>query len=234
MEVSQSSVTSLLVSSERKLTQLLSYFFKVVLKHNFEVVEGMKAARARLTGPDSVQVIFVHLSGKSLREMDLIKAAKLQNSRCVVIALNAGDPKLSVDAFFVGADDVVVWPCYLHELAVRLFVRLGQSVDRRSFPTGKDSWQIEAYIADRAGLTTSEAQVMRLLYMNEGEIVSRDKLSLAVDARPWRYGDRKFDVHIAKIRKKLLDSFGSEISVSTTRSSGYCLVTKGSDIFDPV
>lgn len=234
MTLSHHPMTSVLVSRERTLTKPLSYLFKVVLKHNFEVVEGVKAAHQRLTAPDSAKSIFVHLSGKLGREMDLIKVAKRANPKCVVIALHAGDPKLAVDAFLVGADDVVAWPCNLRELAVRLLVRQGQSIDQKSLPNGKVSWQAEAYIADRAGLTISEAQVMRVLYYHEGEIVSRDYLSLAVDARPWRYGDRKFDVHIAKIRKKLLASFGDKISVSTTRSSGYCLVTEGSEIFDPV
>jgi two-component system, OmpR family, response regulator len=70
------------------------------------------------------------------------------------------------------------------------------------------------------------------LFSHDGQIVTRDDLSYAVDARPWRYGDRKFDVHVAKIRKKLLDSFGSQMSVSTVRSSGYCLSTNGADLFN--
>ncbi|KKN39508.1 hypothetical protein LCGC14_0742560 [marine sediment metagenome] len=73
---------------------------------------------------------------------------------------------------------------------------------------------------------------MRVLYAQDGKIVSRDEMSLAVDARPWRYGDRKFDVHVAKLRKKLSKSFGDGISVSTVRSSGYRLCTGGANIFE--
>ena len=233
MTTSHNPVTSLLVSRERALINALSYLFKVVLKHSFETMEGMKAARTRLAHSGSEDAIFVHLSGKRNREIELIKVAKSANPGRVVIALYTGDPELGVSAFVVGADDVVAWPCNLHELAVRLLVRLGLPLDQTSLPNGDVSWQTEAYIADRAGLTISEAQVMRVLYSHEGNIVSRDSLSLAVDARPWRYGDRKFDVHVAKIRKKLSDSFGTKVSVSTIRSSGYCLVTEGPKTFDP-
>jgi len=37
----------------------------------------------------------------------------------------------------------------------------------------------------------------------------------------WVYGDRKFDVHITKIRKKLRDAFGERYVVETVRSAGY-------------
>jgi DNA-binding response OmpR family regulator len=95
-------------------------------------------------------------------------------------------------------------------------------------------WTAEAYVADFANLTTAEAQILRILMAKDGRIVTRDELSLALDARPWRHGDRKFDVHMAKIRKKLLATFGSNLTVSTIRSRGYRLSTNGSYLFASV
>lgn len=93
------------------------------------------------------------------------------------------------------------------------------------------NWDAEAHIAAQAGLTMAEAQVLRVLIRRDAQIVTRDDLSHAVDGRAWRYGDRKFDVHVAKIRRKLHDTFGPQVTVATIRSSGYRLSTNGADLF---
>jgi len=227
--VIQDSVSSLLVTRDPKLRNALNYLFSVALKHHFEASDCLKDLQARFSGKDAV---FVHMTSKCTQSLELITQAKSMRTAPVVIVLQGEKADLGAQAFLAGADDVVTWPCSLHELAARLFVRLGRPLDQTNLPIDKISWETEAYIAERAGLTLSEAQVMRVLYHRDGQIVSRDELSLALDDRPWRYGDRKFDVHVAKIRKKLSDSFCSGVSVSTIRSSGYRLVTSGDDLFE--
>lgn len=56
-----------------------------------------------------------------------------------------------------------------------------------------------------------------------GQIVTRDTLSLAIDNKPWSYGNRKFDVHVARIRKKLDSAYGGDLKLRTVRSAGYQL-----------
>lgn len=225
-------ISSLLVTQQVAQRNALNYLFSVVLRHGFEAVETVAGAKARLSLGKGPAVVLVDLSNEPDLGIDLVGYASSMSARPVVIALHDHTPDAAVRAFIAGADDVVDWPCNLQELAARLFKRLGLPLDQRSLPAGDVSWETEAYIAERAGLTTSEAQVMRVLYTHDGEIVSRDDLSMAVDARPWRYGDRKFDVHVAKIRKKLSDSFGDRFSVSTIRSSGYRMVSEVSDVFN--
>ncbi|OAN89428.1 response regulator transcription factor [Sulfitobacter geojensis] len=231
--MSQNKPTSLLITSDSRLRNPLNYLFSVVLKHDLEVVEDAAAARGIMRADLPVKAVVVHMPGRESEALEITRTVKSTGGPNIVIMLAAEQDHLGVDAFFAGADDVVVWPCSLRELAVRLFVRLGLPLDDAILQTDEGSWNARAYIADRAGLTVSEAQVMHVLYTHDGETVSRDELSLAVDARPWRYGDRKFDVHVAKLRKKLSDTFGDKVSVSTIRSLGYRLVTKGANIFDP-
>lgn len=231
MSQDQNRFSSVLVTTDPALKTALSYLFSVILKYDFEVIEdftkdGQDAALAL-----NPQALFVFPPKVKEEAVALIERVKQKANPPVVIALQNGVSEFGAQAFLAGADDVVDWPCSLHELALRLFVRLGQSPNTSSASVQDANWETEAYIAARAGLTTAEAQVMRVLFSHDGQIVTRDDLSYAVDARPWRYGDRKFDVHVAKIRKKLLDSFGSQMSVSTVRSSGYCLSTNGADLF---
>ncbi|MFT6676402.1 MAG: DNA-binding response OmpR family regulator [Sulfitobacter sp.] len=223
--------SSVLFSSDAALKNALNYLFTVILKSDFEVFPDFSddSQSAALSG--AAAALFVHPDPDDTDALALIKRAKTAAIAPVVIVLKDPESGIGAQAFLAGADDVVIWPCSLHELALRLFVRLGQPAGNCAALAANATWDTEAYIAARAGLTTAEAQVMRVLFNQDGQIVSRDDLSFAVDARPWRYGDRKFDVHVAKIRKKLMDSFGSQMSVSTIRSSGYCLSTDGADLF---
>lgn len=143
-----------------------------------------------------------------------------------VVVLGFEEGGMSAEqAFLTGAHDVIRMPCSLQEIALRLRARIGMKNSPEDEPLFLDAsnWDEEAYIAGRAGLTDAEAQIAHVLISHSGEIVSRDALSFAIDGRAWDYGDRKFDVHVAKIRKKLTGVFGDHISVQTVRSAGYIL-----------
>jgi DNA-binding response OmpR family regulator len=143
----------------------------------------------------------------------------------LIVLDRKGDAPTIEEAFLSGAHDVVRTPFTLREFGLRLRARIGMlnsSEDEALFLDSKN-WDYEAYISERAGLTEAEAQIVHILMSQSGKIVSRDALSLAIDGRAWDYGDRKFDVHVAKIRKKLTSTFGSHVSVQTVRAAGYIM-----------
>ena len=224
-------VFAVLLADDPALRSALNYLFSVILKYDFEMPDSGMAARDCLVPDGRRRLLFVYANDDDPDAIKVIEYAKGLAPPPVVIALQSGTSDFGAQAFLAGVDDVVDWPCSLYELALRLFVRLGLPPKENAALISNANWETEAYISERAGLTTAEAQVMRILFAHDGNIVSRDDLSLAVDGRPWRYGDRKFDVHVAKIRKKLGDAFGGSMSVSTIRSLGYCLSTKGADMF---
>ncbi|MEM9967653.1 MAG: winged helix-turn-helix domain-containing protein [Pseudomonadota bacterium] len=221
----------LLSAGDAALRNALTYLFAVILKCPFEATTEGDTLEGAWQQGISPELLLVHSQSVDENAIEMIKRAKSCDPSTVVVALQNQGSTFGARAFLAGADDVVDWPCSLYEFALRLFVRLGRSAEQSATLISNASWETEAYIAERAGLTMSEAQVMRVLYTHDGQIVSRDALSLAVDGRHWRYGDRKFDVHVAKIRKKLSDAFGPSMSVSTVRSLGYCMTTKGAELF---
>lgn len=230
MKQNVNSLSSVLVTTDPALRNALSYLFSVILKHSFEIIDSSEDGYDEVALSLAPQVLFVHDGADPDAALALIETAKRQG-KSVVIALHDGASHFGAQAFLAGADDVVQWPCSLHELALRMFSRLGLDPKENAAAVIDANWETEAYIAAQAGLTTAEAQVMRVLFSHDGQIVSRDDLSFAVDDRPWRYGDRKFDVHVAKIRKKLTDAFGGRMSVATVRSLGYCLSTHDAELF---
>ena len=216
----------LVAESDGSIRVSLGYLFEVVCHRSVHLLSDCAAAVRLLdTGP-SLQVVVVGCHGANNNgHLELIRAAAAMQPRPLVIAVDhEGTPKNGVNAFLAGADDVVRLPFSLKEFALRLRVRMEAAGVSCDFDAeGNDDWDAEAHVAHQAGLTAAEAQVLRVLIRRDGRIVSRDELSRAIDHRPWDYGDRKFDVHVARIRRKLGATFGDRISVRTIRSAGYQL-----------
>lgn len=232
MSNEKGNTTSFLVYADPAIKNSLSYLFSVILKFEFDGCMSADDVARRMNREPAPHLALVDMTQNVLQALELIRQLRAFSTKLVIIGMQQADGTFGCDAFIAGATDVVVWPCNLRELAARLMVRLSKTPSTELLPECTTDWDAEAYITSRACLTVSEAQVMRVLYAQDGKIVSRDEMSLAVDARPWRYGDRKFDVHVAKLRKKLSKSFGDGISVSTVRSSGYRLCTGGANIFE--
>ena len=135
------------------------------------------------------------------------------------------------DAFAAGADDVIRLPFTLREFGLRLRARLGAEFIGSGALAGlvpqvmvdAENRLLAAGTSAFAQLTRAEAEVMAVLIRKGGELVTRDDFSRAIDDCDWIYGDRKFDVHVAKIRKKLMQAFGSRYVVRSIRSEGYAL-----------
>lgn len=225
-------MSSVLVTDSVALRHALSYLFSAVLRADFQTFVTSTPDSQTVERASASDLVVVQLTETGDRRIPFIRELKRGEEPPVVIALHPSGSSLGAEALLAGADDVMIWPGRLHELALRSFLRLGLSLQDPALVGGGKSWELGAFMADKAGLSAAEAQILRILIDHFGDIVSRDDLSFALDERPWRYGDRKFDVHIAKIRKKLADTFGPDIAVETVRSEGYQFSTASNDIFD--
>lgn len=223
---------ALVVGASGGLAATLSYLFQVVADRSTRFCVAARAQPALAAGRVRPEVVVVNLTREPDSGRDVVRAANGAGHRPVVVAVvSEGDDCAAVEAFLAGADDVVREPLQLRELALRLEVRLA---DRgiHDFKFGRDGridWDAETEMARRAALTATEARIVHLLMQRDGAVVTRDELSWIVDGRPWEYGDRKFDVHVASIRRKLQAAFGSGITLETVRAEGYRLDVSGLD-----
>ncbi|MGH1466609.1 MAG: response regulator transcription factor [Cognatishimia sp.] len=212
----------MIVDTDPGMALSLRHLFDVICGYSAEVFVNGENARVAVEAGLRPKVAIL---GKLADRDGLIAHLDAINGVFILVIDRQAEAGEAETAFLAGADDVIRAPFALRELALRLRARIGILADAAGEALLRDSsnWDSEAYIASRAGLTAVEAQIAHILISNNGEVVTRDTLSYAMDQRPWDYGDRKFDVHVANIRKKLMAVFGAHVTVNTVRSAGYVL-----------
>lgn len=149
----------------------------------------------------------------------LISRYRVYLPDCLILAIDAVDTDSSVARIFAaGAHDVLRLPFRPAEFEARMAKGLARKAPHHA--------QIEDAVNEMIGrfnLTQIEGRILRVLSARHGQIVSRDELSQLLYGQPWTYGDRRFDVHITRIRRKLSKGSDGWISITTIRSVGYKL-----------
>lgn len=172
---------------------------------------------ARVVLPDAPDagVLLTGLRDAVLGPVEIADLRRHLPGWVIIVIDHAGTAHSAADALAAGADDVLRMPFPAHELVARVALRMRQA------GMAEKSVSLETPLIARAQLTPVEADIMRILLSHKGQIVTRNQLSQELDKSEWLYGDRKFDVHITRIRKKLKAAFGDRYLVCTIRSKGY-------------
>lgn len=203
----------------------LHYFFHLVFGYRTRFVTCAQQASSLITnGARPNLFVFSPKAFDSEVISALQRLTAAENGPFVLCMKSEHDETPNEALFEAGAQEVLALPISLKELAYRLRTRsqqIGLSFDFQ--PEQARTLDIAADIIRRAELTDIEAQVILVLMEQGGQIVTRDTLSLAIDNKPWSYGNRKFDVHVARIRKKLDSAYGGDLKLRTVRSAGYQL-----------
>ncbi|MBB5502414.1 response regulator transcription factor [Paraburkholderia sp. MM5384-R2] len=129
----------------------------------------------------------------------------------------------------IGADDYVVKPVDLQELAARL-----RALVRRAHGQSQEALQVQNITLEPAArcvyrheesitLSAREFDLLQILMLNAGRVLSREQLEQAVYGWGQEVESNAVEVHIHRLRTKL----GSEL-IRTVRGVGYVLMREGS------
>lgn len=150
----------------------------------------------------------------------------------VIMASVRGNEHDRLAGLEAGARDYLVKPFQYKELLIRIDNVIGSGVSPgrdRLIQIGR--WQLDAHACTlingsvEVKLTSLEASILKLLYINQGAPVSRDDIMAQIKGTQHNPLDRSIDIHINKLRKKIETDPASPAYICTVRGKGYRLHT---------
>lgn len=200
----------------------------------FEVEECADGASALVRLADGgIDVLLLDLMLPGLDGLQVLRRLREDGNPLPVIILSArGEDADRILGFEYGADDYVVKPAPLRELALRLqaVLRRGETQGPRSARFGEVEVDFAAYSLTRAGrrygLNRLELELLRYLISHPDEPLSREQLLREVwgQARPAQ--TRTVDTHVFRLRKKIEADPEAPRHLLTVRGVGYRFVTQ--------
>jgi two-component system phosphate regulon response regulator PhoB len=220
----------LVVEDEESLATLLHYNLD---KEGFRVAVATDGEEALLMideGPPDLVVLDWMLPKVSGVEVCRRLRARPETRNLPIIILTArGEESDRIRGLDTGADDYIVKPFSMSELAARI-----RAVLRRIRPgLAEDHIRHGDLVIDRAAhrvrrgakevrLGPTEFRLLDYLMQHPGRVFSREQLLDAVWGSDVYVEARTVDVHIGRLRKALNDGF-EEDPIRTVRSAGYSL-----------
>jgi two-component system, OmpR family, KDP operon response regulator KdpE len=144
--------------------------------------------------------------------LDLVKRFRGEARTPIVILSGRYEEREKVAALERGADDYVTKPFGVDELNARLRVALRHAAGPTADPAGRlvagplelDAGKHEVRIAGtKVDLTPREFEILRVLLLNQGRLVTKGRLLRAVWGEAYQGEDSYVYVHVSQLRRKL-------------------------------
>jgi DNA-binding response OmpR family regulator len=190
------------------------------------VRDGIAAERELLREPYAAVVLDLGLPMQD--GLDVLAAVRARKLATPVLVLTARDTVPDrVRGLDLGADDYVVKPVDLDELAARL-----RALVRRAHGQVQELLQIGSLVldpaargvtldGDRVSLSTREFDLLHALMLNAGRVLSRDQLEQRLYSWGEEIDSNAIEVHIHHLRRKLRPGL-----INTVRGVGYVLASE--------
>lgn len=188
------------------------------------VRDGMAAERELQTGAYAAAVLDLGLPFKD--GMDVLHAVRARSISTPVLVLTARDAVPErVRGLDLGADDYVLKPVDLHELAARL-----RALVRRAHGQPQEVLRCGAVRLDPAArqvslhgetvaLSTREFDLLHALLLNAGRVMTREQLERHLYSWGHEVESNAIEVHIHHLRRKLQADL-----IQTVRGVGYTVL----------
>lgn len=176
-----------------------------------------------------IAVLDIMLPGRN--GLEILCTMRENGLRIPILVLTAKDTvEDRVRGLNSGADDYLVKPFAFPELLARIraLVRRGKAEEVEPLKYADLELDVPTHVVRRAGvaiaLTVREFEILEYLCRNQGRVVSREMLARDIWKEVARYTplDNVIDVHIARLRRKLDQSFSPKL-LHTVRGLGFVL-----------
>jgi DNA-binding response OmpR family regulator len=218
----------LLVEDDSTLGYILKEYLEM---KNFQVIwaknglEGLKFHQEQHIDLCIVDVMMPEMDGFTMAEK-----MRENGSEVPLLFLTAKSLKVDVlKGFSLGADDYIIKPVEEEELVARINAILrraeGPNQKQEIFTIGAYDFDSKnqklTFAEEEKYLTEREAQLLRLLCLNKGNLLSRQYVLKNIWGKSDYFNRRSMDVFISKLRKYL--SKDERIQITNVHGSGFIL-----------
>jgi DNA-binding response OmpR family regulator len=224
----------LLIDDDVELCEMLTeylgrYDLRVSAVHGG--IAGLKAARGRQWPMILLDVMLPELDG-----FEVLKQIRSFSTGSVLLLTARGEDVDRIVGLEMGADDYLAKPFNARELlarirAIRRRASASLAVDEPSALVVEDlvldpAARTVRQNGEHVDLTDVEFTLLKVLMRSPGNVVERESLAEEVLGRKFSPFDRSLDMHVSRLRKKLVGEGNSDDRVKTVRGTGYQLVLR--------
>ena len=208
-------------------------YAKVLRQNGYEVIEAGNGEEVLvLLGTQHVDLIISDVMMPRMDGFEMVRALREMHTTIPILLITAKDSFLDLQkGFLTGADDYMTKPININEMVLRVqaLLRRSQMNAEQRCSIGSTSLDYNSFTVTSNGreqiLPQKEFLLLFKLVSNPGKAFTR--LQLMDDV--WGYASETdphtVDVHIARLRNRLMDN--PDFEIQTIRGLGYRAVKKG-------
>ncbi|WP_133468524.1 response regulator transcription factor [Paraglaciecola marina] len=168
----------------------------------------------------------------SLNGFSVLNTLRKTNQTPVMMLTACGAEQERIEGYSKGADDYLPKPFNLMELMLRIDVLLRRTGISTALPFTKNTLSANGLILDKITqqisyheqsitLTPIQFRLLFTLVENQAEVLSKAYLYQTVLERSFSRYDRTLDMHLSRVRKKLIQAGMSAECLATVHGKGY-------------
>lgn len=186
--------------------------------------EGLDLALA-----ENFDCVLLDLNLPRLDGLDVLRGLRREKPQQKVLILSArGEVQDRVKGLDLGADDYLVKPFHFEELLARIRNLIGRRFIRQDSVFTRGCLRIDTgnhqiyYQGIRLRLTAKETQILEVLALNQGKLLSAEEIIVQVWSEDEDLFSNAFKVHLSSLRRKLQEAGGCDL-IECQRGLGYRL-----------
>lgn len=232
----ESTQSILIVEDENSLGETLQEYLRSK-NYQCDWAKNQKEAQELFSNKkDQITVVIMDIGLPDGNGLSLAKEFRDQKPQMVLLFLSAlNDPTTRLQGLEIGALDYITKPFELKELTLRLERILGTQKNLNNTPQVITHGPLKIFfsqyrITDAHGtdieLSQKECSILKLLYENQSQVLSRDKIIDEIWGKNSFPSNRTVDNYIVKLRKWTESDSKKHIEINTVRGIGYKLNIK--------
>lgn len=166
---------------------------------------------------------------------EVLKRLRKTRQTPVMMLTACGAEEERIRGYRRGADDYLPKPFGFTELQLRIEALLRRTLgntDQRADPDELSAGPLKLervslavhYVDTAIALTPVQFRLLWVLMLHQGEVLSKPYLYQLVLEREFSRFDRSLDMHLSRVRRKLVDAGMAADRLQTVHGKGYCFL----------